>query len=163
MSSNQSVIETQLKLLQITRRNMIGVAKQFTLEQRNLIPVGFGNSIAWNIGHALVTQQLLCYGRSGNPLLVDDALVNKYRSGTSAEVITEEEYLFLKSKMRETSEQLTLDYQAGLFKSYKFFASRFRMDCHTIEDAIMFNNVHEVIHLQTIRDIGRFIQQGIGI
>jgi hypothetical protein len=35
------------------------------LAQLNIVPDGFNNSIAWNIAHILVTQQLLHYKLSG--------------------------------------------------------------------------------------------------
>jgi len=33
----------------------------YTLEQLNKIPEGFSNNLIWNIGHIIVTQQVLIY------------------------------------------------------------------------------------------------------
>ena len=55
---------------------------QFSLDQLNEIPAGFNNNLIWNLGHIIVSQQLLCYAASGITPLVEPGLIGKYKSGT---------------------------------------------------------------------------------
>ena len=69
----------------VTQQNRVLLSKfidKFSLEQLNTVPKGFKNSIFWNIAHTVVTQQLLTYGLSGQPLLIQDQLVAHYKKGT---------------------------------------------------------------------------------
>jgi len=62
-----------------------------SLEDLNKIPKGFNNNIIWNIGHIVVTQQLLAYKLSGLPMQVSDDLINKYRKDTKPEGFVSQE------------------------------------------------------------------------
>ena len=64
------------------RTLLLKIVKNFSLDQLNTVPKGYRNSIFWNLAHIVVTQQLLVYGLSNIPLLVDDVLVKTYRKGT---------------------------------------------------------------------------------
>jgi hypothetical protein len=69
----------------ITLQNRLFLLKfmnKFSLEQLNQVPDGYKNSIYWNIAHTVVTQQLLTYGLSSEPLLIDIGLVDCYKKGT---------------------------------------------------------------------------------
>ena len=50
-----------LNLLKATRSNIAKLVEGLSIEQLNHIPEGFNNNLAWNIGHILVTQELLIY------------------------------------------------------------------------------------------------------
>jgi hypothetical protein len=62
-----------------TRAILYKFLEQFSLEQLNTVPNGYRNSIYWNIMHVVVTQQLLVYGLSGLPMLIDSQLVEAFR------------------------------------------------------------------------------------
>ena len=64
------------------RQLLAGIIDKFTLEQLNTIPKGFNNNIIWNIGHSIVTQQLLVYGLSGNEMKISTAMKDAYRKGS---------------------------------------------------------------------------------
>ena len=68
-----------------TRAILYKFLEQFSLEQLNTVPNGYRNSIYWNIMHVVVTQQLLVYGLSGLPMLIDSQLVEAFRKGTKTE------------------------------------------------------------------------------
>lgn len=151
-------MQKQFDLLNLTRRNIFGVSKQFSLEQLNTVPERFNNNIAWNMGHALVSQQLLCYSRTGNDLLIDPELVPRYRRGSKPEEpIVQEELDYIKAKMKETAGQLMEHYQSGHFKDYDTYTTQYRMALNQIEDAIIFNNVHEAMHLHAVLTLARFV------
>jgi len=48
-----------------TRTYLLDFIKDLSVEQLNEIPGRLNNNIIWNLGHTLVTQQHLCYIRSG--------------------------------------------------------------------------------------------------
>jgi hypothetical protein len=54
-----------------------------TLEQVNAIPKGHRNSIAWNLAHLVVTQQLLCYKLSGIALCGSRRYDSAFSEGNS--------------------------------------------------------------------------------
>src|SRR5690606_41991140 len=67
------------------RQNFKSVLENNSLEDLNKIPKGFNNNIIWNIGHVVVSQQILVYKLSGLPLMVSDELVEKYIIGSKPE------------------------------------------------------------------------------
>ena len=80
-----------------------------SLEDLNEIPKGFNNNIIWNIGHIIVTEQLLAYKLSGLETSVSESMINKYRKGakpegeTSAEEVNEIKVLLF-STLRKTEQ-----------------------------------------------------------
>ena len=50
-----------LEVLANTRMFFNKYLKSMSLKELNTIPKGFNNNIIWNIGHIVVTQQLLAY------------------------------------------------------------------------------------------------------
>ncbi len=58
--------------------------EELSLAQLNAIPKGFNNNIIWNIGHSIVTEQILVYKLSGLKPNVSDALIEKYKKATKA-------------------------------------------------------------------------------
>ena len=70
----------------ITRQNralLLKFLNNFSLNQLNTVPKGYRNSIFWNIAHTVVTQQLLTYGLSSQPLLIEEELVANYKKGSA--------------------------------------------------------------------------------
>ncbi|MDC1324870.1 DinB family protein, partial [Flavobacteriaceae bacterium] len=77
--------------------------EKFSLDQLNKIPEGYRNSVFWNIAHTIVTQQMLVYGLSNTPFLIDADLVNTYKKGTkTAHEATETELALIKSLLFST-------------------------------------------------------------
>ncbi|MFK7905692.1 MAG: DinB family protein [Chitinophagales bacterium] len=141
-------MEKQLNILEATRKNILGTVKGLTLEELNKTPKGFNNNLIWNLGHVLVTQQLLCYGLSGVPMKADNEIIAKYRKGTKpTDFVGEEEYSFIKLRLEQTIEEIKLDLSAGLFKEFKTYPTSYSVTLDSIEDAVVFNNVHEAMHL----------------
>ncbi len=120
----------------------------FSLDQLNVVPKGYRNSIYWNIAHVVVTQQLLVYKLSGIPMLVETDLVDAYRKGTKTECdVTQQEVNHLKTLLFSTVEQTQTDYDSGIFKTYNQYTVSTNSTLTCVEEAIEFNNFHEGIHL----------------
>jgi len=122
--------------------------QKFSLDQLNKIPDGYRNSVFWNIAHTIVTQQLLVYGLSNTPFLIDAELVNTYKKGTkTAHEATESELILIKSLLFSTLEQTKIDYENGVFKNYSPYTTSLDVTLTTVEEAMSFNTFHEGIHL----------------
>ncbi len=112
------------------------------------VPPGYNNSVLWNVGHILVTQQILCYQLSGLPPAVDDATLGMFRNGSSpAQWGAAPRLESLLEQLRNTAVKLARDYEQGLFESFSPYTTSTGFHLASIEDAIAFNNFHEGVHL----------------
>ena len=79
-----------LEVLSNTRKFFNNFLEKTSLDDLNKIPQGFNNNMIWNIGHIVVTQQLLAYKLSGLPMIVSDSMVAKYMKDTKPEGFVEQ-------------------------------------------------------------------------
>jgi hypothetical protein len=130
------------------RRLLSKFLEKFSLDLLNTVPKGYRNSIFWNVAHTVVTQQLLVYGLSNRPLLVDSDLVKTYKKDTkTVHEATEEELALVKTLLFSTIEQTKTDYDNGMFKNYTPYTTSLNVTLSTVDEAIRFNTFHEGIHL----------------
>jgi hypothetical protein len=130
----------------------------YSLEQLNNIPVGFKNNLIWNIAHVIVTQQLLVYKFSGLPMLVSEELVQKYRKGTKPEInATQAEVEELKILVSKTIDQTKEDYDNGIFENYEEYSTSTGFVLGNVEDAMVFNNFHEGLHIGIMMSLRKLI------
>jgi hypothetical protein len=130
------------------RRLLSKFLEKFSLDQLNTVPKGYRNSIFWNVAHTVVTQQLLVYGLSNRPLLVDSDLVKTYKKDTkTVHEATEKELALFKTLLFSTIEQTKTDYDNGMFKNYTPYTTSLNVTLSTVDEAIRFNTFHEGIHL----------------
>ncbi|MEM6967650.1 MAG: DinB family protein [Bacteroidota bacterium] len=152
-------MQNHFDLLRITRNNVLKNVEGLSLEILNTIPAGFNNNLAWNLGHLPATQQLLCYGLSGNQMLLENEFINRYRKGTRPEQdIDQAELDFIKSKLIIFSDKLEEDYNNQLFKEFRTYTTSYETTLTSVEDAIIFNNLHEAMHLGYILAIKRALK-----
>jgi len=150
----------QLFDVSTTSRNMVSkFLSGYSLDQLNVIPEGLNNNLIWNIGHIIVSQQLLVYKLSGLPMLVSDELVEKYKKGTKPEhPATQAEVEELKALLFSTIQQTKLDYDAKLFQNYhEYTTSTGSHVLKNTEDAMAFSNFHEGLHLGIMTIICKFL------
>ena len=113
-----------------------------------VVPDGLNNHIFWNIAHCVATQQLLHYYLTGNDFRVDQKWVELYKKGTFPCFDEEKEDVEnLAFILKETSKLLASDYDEGYFAEYKTYSTSFGLELKNIENAIIYNNIHEGIHL----------------
>ena len=99
-------------ITQQNRELLLKFMNKFSLDQLNQVPAGYRNSIYWNIAHTVVTQQLLTYGLSNKPLLIDIGLVDCYKKGTAtSSKATKKDLEIMKSLLFSTIEKTKLDYE----------------------------------------------------
>ncbi|RPD96440.1 DinB family protein [Aureibaculum marinum] len=148
----------QFDILRSNRILILKIINDCTLEQVNKIPKGFKNNIAWNIGHLIVTQQLLCYQFSNIPLHVTEKMIEKYKKGTAPEEpITEKEFLQIKKQFLAIIDKFEEDFKTTIFKTYTPYTTSANVTLNSISDAIEFNNFHEGIHLGYIMALKKLV------
>lgn len=148
----------QFEILRQTRKNQLSIIENYDYDQLNLIPEGFNNNLIWNLGHVVITQQLLCYKLSGNRLKIDSTLVDKYRKGSKPEgPVSKEEIQQIKDYVLATVDQMEADFKAGLFQQYNTYSTSYGITLNSIEDAINFNNSHEAMHLGTMMALCKLV------
>ena len=152
------MISNTIKILTRTRENIQKLVSARSLDQLTKVPEGFNNNLLWNYGHVLVTQQLLCYKLSGNELSLEDDIVNRYRKGTFPDHTDAAAELELFNQLCLAQvKQLEEDISNDLFKGYKPYQTSFGIELASIDDALLFNNSHEAMHLGSMLMIRKFV------
>ncbi len=150
------MLQAAVDELIFTRMRLVKVVKDLTQEQWFAQPDGFVNNVAWNVGHLVIAQQYLCYGRLGLELAFENGLSKKFGGGTSpadwdAQPDTDE----LTRLLTELPEQLSADVAAGKFDSYVMpepVEGRFP-PAKTALHSFIFNQYHEGLHAGTIGEL----------
>lgn len=151
-------MEEHIIYLNKIRREIIDELSQHTLEQLLYIPVGYKNNIFWNAAHVLATQQLIHYYLSENKMLVDMDFIRTYKKGTFGNsAATEEDVNELIEMLETTPMQLFKDYQGEKLARYRTYQTSMGVELTCIEDAIMYNNIHEAMHLGYILSLKKNI------
>ena len=149
-------MDQQFEILLITRKNVLNAIKDLSIEELNKVPSGFNNNIIWNVGHNLVTQQLLVYKLSGQSPIIPNELIDKYRKGSSGSIsVSENEINEIKGLLISTGKIMQQDYNSSLFTEYSEYTTSYNITLDSIEKAIAFNNVHEGLHFGYIMALKR--------
>ncbi len=148
-----------LDVLTKTRHFFNQYLENSSLEDLNKIPEGFNNNIIWNIGHIVVTQQLLAYKLSGLPMMIDEVLISKYMKGTKPEGnVSQDEVDEIKTLLLSTLEKTKEDLDNDVFKTFNSYTvSTTGNTLNTIEDAFDFILFHEGMHLGYVMALVRAI------
>ena len=129
------------------REKMRAFGESLSTEQALRIPEGFKNSIAWNLGHILVTHQILCYKLSGLPMHVDDDTLARFVKGSDPaqwESTPDLDQVF--GQLVPLGERFVQDHEAGLFKEYRAYTTSTRVELTDVELAFSYNLMHEGLH-----------------
>ncbi len=132
-----------------TRANFINLIDDFSLDNVTKIPHGFKNSILWNFGHCIATQQVLCYEISAIPFSIPEEIVKNYRKGTSPLLnVAAADIDQLKILAQTSLESLKNDYTLNnFFANFKGYQTSYGVYLASIEEVITFMSVHEGLHL----------------
>jgi hypothetical protein len=119
-----------------------------SVEQLNAIPKGYNNNIVWNAGHMLVVQQLLVYRLSYLEPRISEELIAQFSKGSKPEKgYSSTEIEQIKTLLTQSVTWLEEDYAKGIFTNFKTYTTGYNATLSSVEEAIMFNNVHESMHL----------------
>ena len=151
-------MQRTLEISRTSRKIVSQFLDSYPLEQLNKIPEGFKNNLIWNIAHIVVTQQLLVYKFSGLPMLVSDELAQKYMKGTKPERdAIQADIEEIKSLLSKTIDQTEEDYDNGIFKNYQEYPTSTGFVLRNVEDAMVFNNFHEGLHIGIMMSLRKFV------
>lgn len=147
------------KIHSITRQKLVGFLEHLTPEQLAEIPEGFNNNIWWNVTHCVVTQQLLTYHLSKNEMLISMDWVEGFKKGSKPDGTTPspKEISFIKDLLSSTQQKLQVDYFAEKLNNFNEYPTSYGYTLNSIDDAILFNLMHESMHLGTILAIKKLV------
>ncbi len=141
----QKIIFDQNKIF---RKYTLEIIHDLDVSQLNHVPKKLNNSIIWNVGHLLISQQMLTYGLSGLELKAPKHWIKLFKIGSIGNIKVENaEIQQIKSQLVPLIEQTELDYTNGLFKTFKPFFTGYGAKITNIDEALVFNNYHEGNHI----------------
>ncbi|MCF6279277.1 MAG: DinB family protein [Flavobacteriaceae bacterium] len=140
------------------RTTLLYFLENLSPKQLFTIPKGFKNNIIWNLGHLLITEQMLTYGLSGLDLSVDKQFVKMYGKGSfpSTEV-SKEAIADIKTQLIPAVKQTKIDYENGVFENYNEYETSAGVVLKSIGDAMRFNMFHEGIHIGIILSLKKIV------
>ena len=141
-----------------SRKILSQFLEKYTLEQLNKIPEGFSNNLIWNIAHIVVTQQILVYKLSGLPMIISDELLNAYKKGSKPEhSASQSEVEEIKILLSKTIDQTEKDFENGVFQNFEEYPTSTGFVLKSTQDAMVFNNFHEGLHIGIMMSIRKFL------
>lgn len=152
------IMDYQFEIAKLSRNVLLGLTKNLTIEQYNQIPTGYNNNIAWNLGHILVTQQLLVHKLSQVAFCIDESLIKKFGKGSMPQTdYTLEEIETIKSKLLSTIATTHKLYSEGVFKSFNIYPTSLGYTINNVDESIAFSNFHEGIHIGVIMSLKKLV------
>ena len=147
-----------IDLLRATRKNTLNLCANLSEEQLNFIPEGFNNNLIWNAGHVIATMELLTYGLAGHHTPSHREFINRYRKGTKPEeIVGTTDIAAIIGRLSTSVEQLEKDLHGKDFSEFKEYQTSYGVVLHTIEDALVFNNAHEAMHIGSMLALRKFV------
>ncbi len=158
MGTKARKMKEEFKIWRTSRALIFKLLEKYTPEQLNHIPEGFNNNLIWNIGHVIVAQQGLVYKSTGHTMQISDTLFDTYKPGTfPSGKTTPQEIEQLRELLVGVMDQTESDYQKGKFTVFHERTTGTGFHLATVEDAIVFNNYHEGLHLGMMMSIRKMI------
>jgi hypothetical protein len=139
-------MENSIKLIKACRAKWLSKIEGLSNAQLNHIPTGFNNNLAWQMGHIVVSQQILCYRLSGNQFVIPNELIDLYKNGSKPERdFSEAEIEQMKGYFSSTIDQLELDLANGIFENFTPYAisTYGGIELKSVTDAIDFVVAHD--------------------
>lgn len=138
-----------IKVIKACRSKWLSTIEELTTEQLNFIPAGFNNNLAWQLGHIVVSQQILCYKLSGQKFIIEEHLIDLYKNGSKPErPFSEAEIAQMKGYLLSTIDQLEIDVENKLFENFSpYTISTYQgLELKNVKDAIAFIVSHDGLH-----------------
>jgi hypothetical protein len=142
-------MENSIKLIKACRTKWLSKIEGLSTAQLNHIPAGFNNNLAWQMGHIVVSQQILCYRLSGNKFVIADELIDLYKNGSKPERdFSDAEIEQMKGYFSSTIDQLVVDLENKIFENFTPYAiSTYPgVELKSVQDAIDFVAAHDSLH-----------------
>jgi len=143
-------MKESIDIMRGARKFLINLIDGISIEKLNEIPAGFNNNLAWNIGHVIANQQILCYRNAGVKPVIEEEIIDKYKTGTRPDgFIEEKEFKVLIQYLLETIDKFEKDSATNMFENYKAFdlKSYPGVRLKNIGDAAKFVTFHDGLHV----------------
>ena len=151
-------MEPVLKAWKTSRKLYLDFFDKYSLEQMNVVPDKFSNNIIWNIGHIIAAQQSLVYRTSNLPMNIPEDFFDRYKPGTKPMgAVSQNEAEQIKSLLISMISQTETDLANGKFVSFTERNTLTGFHLGNLQDAFVFNNYHEGLHMGYIKSIARFV------
>ena len=112
-------MENSIKLIKAGRTQWLNKIADLSTAQLNHIPTGFNNNLAWQMGHVVVSQQILCYKLAGQKFIVEEELIDLYKNGSKPERdFSAAEIAQMKGYFLSTIDQLEIDLNNKIFDNF---------------------------------------------
>ena len=147
----------EVKVFRATRENVITAISGLSLDQINETPKGFTGNIAWHLGHMVSTHRGLVYQLNSVSGGLEKDFVLKYKKGSRPEVpITQAEFQFITENLLNQVDELESDVnKEGFFGENIPYSTSYNYSMNSLDTCIMFNNVHQALHLGYIMALKR--------
>lgn len=148
-----------IKMLKTERQLVLHGIENLSDDQLLKIPEGRKNNILWNLGHIIVTQQVLHYTLSHVEMRIPKDMVSMFRTGTSPAVWKETPDINnIKFLLKELPAKFLEDFENGIFKEFRSYKTTTGVQLDCFEDAIAFNHFHEGLHTGIILELSKLVQ-----
>src|SRR5665213_1000340 len=143
-------MKESIDIIRGARKFLLNLIDGISIEKLNEIPTGFNNNLAWNFGHVIATQQILCYRNAGVKPVIEEEIIDKYKKGTRPDgFIEEKEFKILRQYLLETIDQFENDATTNLFENYNAYVlmSYPGVTLKNVNDAAKFVTFHDGLHV----------------
>ena len=143
-------MKESIDIMRGARIFLVNLLEGISIEKLNEIPSGFNNNLAWNLAHVIANQQVLCYRNAGAKPVLEDAFIDKYKTGTRPDgFINESTFGSFKKNLLQTIDKFEEDSASNMFENYKAFELRSYpgVTLKNISDAAKFVSFHDGLHV----------------
>lgn len=143
-------MKESIDIMRGARIFLVNLLEGISIEKLNEIPSGFNNNLAWNLAHVIANQQVLCYRNAGAKPVLEDAFIDKYKTGTQPDgFIDEGTFEAFKKNLLQTIDEFEEDSVSNMFENYKAFELRSYpgVTLKNISDAAKFVSFHDGLHV----------------
>lgn len=157
-------MEKIIEVIRASRKKLLSLIEELSTSELNHIPQGFNNNLAWQVGHLVVSQQILCYRLSGNPFVIEDNLIDLYKNGSKPErPFSAEEIDQMKAYLLSTVDQLETDLQTSKFDNYNAYtiSTYPGLQLQNVKDAITFIVSHDGLHYGNSLALKKLVKLGV--
>ncbi|MDQ8053792.1 MAG: DinB family protein [Pedobacter sp.] len=155
-----------LETIKASRKKLLSLVEDLTTAQLNYIPKGFNNNLVWQIGHLVVTEQILCYKLSGQKYIIEEELIDLYRNGSKPErPRSEAEIAQLKGYLLSTIDQLEIDLKNNHFTNFTPYtiSTYANYELKNINDVLTFMVSHDGLHYGCSLGLKRLVKINDGM
>lgn len=151
-------MDAVIKAWKTSRKIYLEFFDKYSLEQLNIVPEKFNNNLIWNIGHIIAAQQSLVYKTSSLPMHITDEYFDKYKPGTKPMgAVLQREADEIKSLLTSMIDKTETDLANGRFVTFAERNTITGFHLGNLQDALVFNNYHEGLHLGYMKSIAKFV------